>query len=397
MEQISCTFSKPFQYGCRSCHSHKGQFAALITGPKSADSILPWLIWVIIRTNPPRLVSSLALVERYRRPEALRDGRTDYCLTNMKAAISYIHEVQILGDGMDDSSYGSGIKPPASPPASPHQQSDSIFVKLRDVWKKSVQRAKRDSRTMAGQSPVGLGRSLLIPPQMGGIGGGIAVSPGTVPAVMESAASFVSENAQQVAAAATATGKRAFDLIRTPGRYLSSMVSRKELGDSALSPTGTSASGILGVSEVVPEAGRSLLHGDPDSPRTRATSHAGVRGLLARGVSTPSAHVDGTPAISVPSTDRHAESDPGTRPRGASGAEARLRERELRTISTGSNASDNEGMAFSTPMTGTMDRMDAQRRGTPVNSNECIGEAPTISFADKRFDELRGWRTREYV
>ncbi|KAJ3204850.1 hypothetical protein HK099_001000 [Clydaea vesicula] len=59
------------------------------TGGNSADFLLPLLIYIIIRTNPPRFISNLTYITKFLQPK-LCDGYRSYCLTNLLAVTSYI-------------------------------------------------------------------------------------------------------------------------------------------------------------------------------------------------------------------------------------------------------------------------------------------------------------------
>ncbi|KAJ1877104.1 hypothetical protein LPJ66_012174, partial [Kickxella alabastrina] len=55
----------------------------------SADSILPVLIFAMVRANPPRFVSNLRFVQRFR-TRALMAPQVEYCMTNAVAAVSFV-------------------------------------------------------------------------------------------------------------------------------------------------------------------------------------------------------------------------------------------------------------------------------------------------------------------
>ncbi|KAJ2765055.1 hypothetical protein IWQ57_004927 [Coemansia nantahalensis] len=58
-------------------------------GGLAADCILPLLIYAIVKTNPPRLVSNLRYVQRFR-VAALLAAQFEYCMTSAQAAASFI-------------------------------------------------------------------------------------------------------------------------------------------------------------------------------------------------------------------------------------------------------------------------------------------------------------------
>ncbi|KAI8319263.1 hypothetical protein GQ54DRAFT_244827, partial [Martensiomyces pterosporus] len=47
----------------------------------SADSILPLLIYSVVKANPPRFISNLRYIQRYR-TRALLTSQFEYCMTN---------------------------------------------------------------------------------------------------------------------------------------------------------------------------------------------------------------------------------------------------------------------------------------------------------------------------
>ncbi|KAJ2889526.1 hypothetical protein IWW38_004654, partial [Coemansia aciculifera] len=58
----------------------------------SADSILPLLIYSVVRANPPRFISNLRYIQRYR-TRSLLTSQYEYCMTNAQAASSFVTSV----------------------------------------------------------------------------------------------------------------------------------------------------------------------------------------------------------------------------------------------------------------------------------------------------------------
>ncbi|KAJ1825952.1 hypothetical protein LPJ56_002426 [Coemansia sp. RSA 2599] len=81
----------------------------------SADSILPLLIYSVVKANPPRFISNLRFVQRFR-TRALLASQFEYCMTNVEAVASFVgsFDARKLG-GSSDTSSGALDRAVASP------------------------------------------------------------------------------------------------------------------------------------------------------------------------------------------------------------------------------------------------------------------------------------------
>ncbi|KAJ3414502.1 hypothetical protein HDV05_006504 [Chytridiales sp. JEL 0842] len=61
----------------------------------SSDDLLPILILVIIRSNPPDLISNLKYIMRFRNQTELEKGNIQFCVTSMMSAISFIYNMKL--------------------------------------------------------------------------------------------------------------------------------------------------------------------------------------------------------------------------------------------------------------------------------------------------------------
>ncbi|KAI7851596.1 hypothetical protein BDC45DRAFT_486285, partial [Circinella umbellata] len=63
-----------------------------VDGEGGADKFLPILIYVVLRANPPRLVSNVQYISRFRNPEHLQ-SESGYYLTNLMGSITFIESM----------------------------------------------------------------------------------------------------------------------------------------------------------------------------------------------------------------------------------------------------------------------------------------------------------------
>ncbi|KAJ3333533.1 hypothetical protein HDU91_002908, partial [Kappamyces sp. JEL0680] len=58
------------------------------------DALLPTLILVLIRANPPNMISNVKYISRYRNAAEMEKGSNQYCMTNYMSAISFIYNME---------------------------------------------------------------------------------------------------------------------------------------------------------------------------------------------------------------------------------------------------------------------------------------------------------------
>ena len=126
-----------------------------------ADTFIPFLILVVLRSNPPHLISNVAYIQRFRNPERLA-GENGYYLSSLTGAISFIEtmdssslsnitqeefekkieqEIQSLPPEQDD-------KPSSLPtPASPISRSKATAAPQSPV------KRSESNRTLSAPSP----------------------------------------------------------------------------------------------------------------------------------------------------------------------------------------------------------------------------------------------------
>ncbi|CCM02617.1 uncharacterized protein FIBRA_04720 [Fibroporia radiculosa] len=70
--------------------------------PVSGDVILPLMIFAVVKANPPRLVSNLLYIQRFRR-ESAGGGEEGYCLINLMAVAEFLENVDLAALGLGES------------------------------------------------------------------------------------------------------------------------------------------------------------------------------------------------------------------------------------------------------------------------------------------------------
>ncbi|PKK63047.1 hypothetical protein RhiirC2_758823 [Rhizophagus irregularis] len=74
----------------------------------NADAIFPLLIFIVVKSNPKKLVSNLRFMTRYR-VRTLLCGESSYCLTNFMAVVQFIESVEYLALGLSDKVSGESV------------------------------------------------------------------------------------------------------------------------------------------------------------------------------------------------------------------------------------------------------------------------------------------------
>ena len=69
-----------------------GQQRGGLLDDESADSFMPLLILVVIRANPPNLISNLEYIQRFRSPQR-RSSESEYYLSSLAGAITFIERM----------------------------------------------------------------------------------------------------------------------------------------------------------------------------------------------------------------------------------------------------------------------------------------------------------------
>ena len=65
----------------------------LVNKDTSADSFLPLLILLLLRSNPPHLYSNIQYIQRFRSPDRL-GGEGGYYLNSLEAAVGWIESIE---------------------------------------------------------------------------------------------------------------------------------------------------------------------------------------------------------------------------------------------------------------------------------------------------------------
>ncbi|RCH86588.1 hypothetical protein CU098_003459 [Rhizopus stolonifer] len=74
-----------------------------------ADVFLPLLIYVVIRANPPRMISNVQYISRFRHPDYLR-GEAGYYLTNLMGAVNFIETMDFTSLSISKEEFDMNIE-----------------------------------------------------------------------------------------------------------------------------------------------------------------------------------------------------------------------------------------------------------------------------------------------
>jgi predicted alpha/beta-fold hydrolase len=87
-------------------HSYGGRLTSMVLAeqPASADDFLPALIYAVLSAAPPRLVSNIAYIERFRDSDQLL-GVAGYCLTNLRSCMQYLRTLDAAALSMDAAAF----------------------------------------------------------------------------------------------------------------------------------------------------------------------------------------------------------------------------------------------------------------------------------------------------
>ena len=74
--------------------------------PVSGDTLFPLLIYSVVKSNPPNLLSNLLFTQRFRNQNVGGRGEESYCLINLMAVAEFLENVDLEGLGLG----GEGVK-----------------------------------------------------------------------------------------------------------------------------------------------------------------------------------------------------------------------------------------------------------------------------------------------
>ncbi|RIA97332.1 hypothetical protein C1645_801860 [Glomus cerebriforme] len=107
-------------------------------GDPNADAILPLLIFIVVKSNPKKLVSNLRFMSRYRIRNLLC-GESSYCLTNIMAVVQFLENTEYLTLGLSDKVLSESIN-----------QNPSLEQRTRKVGQDIVVAADNSIKVITG-------------------------------------------------------------------------------------------------------------------------------------------------------------------------------------------------------------------------------------------------------
>ncbi|KAJ7481797.1 hypothetical protein FB451DRAFT_1237212 [Mycena latifolia] len=93
--------------------------------PVSSDVLLPLIIFAVVKSNPPRLVSHLLYTQRFHlTPSGVAQGEEAFCLVNLMAVAEFLENVDLEALGLGD----GGIRPYADPDRAQQSQGPAMSL-----------------------------------------------------------------------------------------------------------------------------------------------------------------------------------------------------------------------------------------------------------------------------
>lgn len=77
--------------------------------PVGADDFLPLFIWVVLRSQIPRLFTNCEYIQAYLNPARLM-GKSGYCLINLRSAIEFVSYIEAESINIDPAEFAAQMK-----------------------------------------------------------------------------------------------------------------------------------------------------------------------------------------------------------------------------------------------------------------------------------------------